>query len=348
MHLTCYFGPNVDLYFVGRVLAGLYEQPGVRVKLRLADWITNNSSLGVEFGGRRLAIELSDHADYWDNALLDWSDVYSKRSLLSDYPHARSKIIPFGLHCAGHSKRSMAAVFLALAPVLPSSFQKRWKEYYRYMVTPHWRDFEYAPDAPVTDTILYQTRVWEHAEAPGDVIVNEERVSLLRELRRTFKHRFAGGLVPTPYAKEHYPDLIASQTTRQPQYIQWAKRSAIGIYSRGLFGSHAFKMAEFLASSKCVVSDPIYNLLPAPLQHIPTFRDNAECLTLCDTLLSQPKMLSEHRHLSWQYYQDYVQPKAIIARLLKHLAEPTSPPAKPFSFNLSQDQPVPQGGTIDC
>jgi hypothetical protein len=59
-------------------------------------------------------------------------------------------------------------------------------------------------------------------------------------------------------------------------------------------------------------------------------------------------MLSEHRHLSWQYYQDHVQPKAIIARLLKHVAEPTSPPAKPLSFDLSQDQPVPQGGTIDC
>jgi len=320
MKVTCFVSPRVNLFFAGRVLAGLYEQTNIHVTIKLARWMKYENSLGIEVNGRRLGIELSDHADFWDRDLLSWAEVYAKRSLNLDLPQPHGvRVIPFGLHCSGRSKRSMTELFAALAYALPRSRTHSLNDYYKYVVTPHWQDFEYRPDAPVDETILYQTRLWEANEAPGDENVNDERVSLLKLLKAEFNHRCIGGLVPTPYALKHYPDMVTPQATRQPQYIKWAKSAAVGIYSRGLFGSYAFKMAEFLASSKCIVSEPLQNQLNAPLNHISIFNTNEQCVAACERLLSNGRLRREHRHYSWWYYNDHVQPKAVVSRLLNSL-----------------------------
>jgi hypothetical protein len=187
---------------------------------------------------------------------------------------------------------------------------------YRYLVTPHWKSFEYRPEQPVDSTILFQTRVWEPHDAPGDEGINEQRVSLLRALRSEFGRRVVGGVVPTPFARQNFPDLVTDQPCRQPQYIAWARKSLIGIYSRGLFGSFGFKMAEYIASSKCIISEPIDNVLPAPLDHISIYRSNDECIAACDRLLSDASLAEFHRRQSWNYYEAHVSPRVHMADLL--------------------------------
>jgi hypothetical protein len=75
-------------------------------------------------------------------------------------------------------------------------------------------------------------------------------------------------------------------------------------------------MAEYLAASKCIVSEPIDNELPAPLDHISVYRSESECMEACDRLLSDPSLAAFHRLQSWNYYETYVMPRAHIANLL--------------------------------
>jgi hypothetical protein len=104
----------------------------------------------------------------------------------------------------------------------------------------------------------------------------------------------------------------------------------IGVYCRGLHGSHGFKLAEYLASSKAVVGEPLENELPYDIMGGPytTVRSAEECVSACDTLLSRPQRLNDIRRASWRYYSDYVR----YDRRLTLLAnEGTAAGARPVS-----------------
>ena len=315
--ITCFIGEKVELYYFGYILAGLYEQSHVAVKLRRMDWIKNSCCVALDVDGLRIGIEISDHADYWELPLLEWCDVYAKRNMNPRHTTAlQHKIIPFGLNYMCRSRRGLVAALAAIAGAWPRVSKAKLKEIYCILATPHWKFFEHRPEQPVDNTILFQTRVWELHEAPDDEAINEQRISLLRALKREFGGRVVGGLVPTPYASKTYPDLITNQPCRMPQYIRWSKRPLIGIYSRGLFGAIAAKMAEYLAASKCIVSEPIDNQLPVPLDHISVYRSECECLEACDRLLSDASLAQYQRQQSWKYYEAHVAPPAHMAELL--------------------------------
>jgi len=317
MRIKFFLSNNIDLFHFGRTLAGLYALPDTDITLHRVNWITNPLCAAIEVEKLKLGIEVSDHSNFWEDSLLNWCDVYAKRNINPRFTSlTQHKIIPFGLNSACHSRRSRIAAMTAIANTLPRASKARLGEIYRYLATPHWKAFEHRPDQGVDDTILFQTRVWDPQDAPGDEMVNEQRISLLRTLKREFGHRLIGGVVPNPFARQYFSDLITDQPCRHPQYIRWAKRPLIGIYFRGLFGSLAFKMAEFLSASKCIVSEPIYNELVSPLDHISVYRSNDECLAACERLLTDKSLADAQRQQSWNYYQQYVDPQAHMADLL--------------------------------
>jgi hypothetical protein len=219
---------------VARSLAEIYAQPDFKVWLEIVDWIQNDQSIAVEVDGARLAIEHFDMSHKWNQPLLEWCDVYAMRNIHPSHLHSpQHKIVPLGVHLAAHSHRSAIAVWAAPARAFPREFRPPPLDIYRYFVTPLWQDFEYGPDEPVEDAVLYQTRVWPAEESPGDLTTNEERVRLLRALRSEFGGRFRGGLVPTQFSIENYLDLITSQPTRQPRYMLGQKNQRLASLAAG-------------------------------------------------------------------------------------------------------------------
>jgi len=317
MRVRCYIGKSAQLSFAGNTLAGLYSQPDCKVTLQIVDWVKDPQSIALDVDGTHMLIEVFDQSNEWDLELLEWCDVYAKRNIDPRFTTPlQSKIVPFGLNMTCQSRRSALAVLAAIAAAFPSGFRPDLSDLYRYLVTPRWKNFEYSPDLPVNDNILFQTRVWEPVDAPGDEGINEERVALLRALRAEFKHRVVGGLVPTKFAKLHYPELTTDAPTRQPQYIQWAKQHGIAVYSRGLFDSIAFKMPEYLAASRCIVRDPIGQVLPAPLDFMSEYSSPEACVVHCQNLLANPQRMKDQRKCSWDYYSKYVRTPTAIRRLL--------------------------------
>ena len=200
MKITCLLSSDVDLYFVSRVLAGLYGQPGASVRIEFVDWIKYSSSVGIEVNGMKFGVELADNKYLFDEPLLDWCDIYAKRCLSATGRTAISrKIVPYSLHCAGRSTRSTLGLLVALAKRDPLVMAKRQWDVRRYLMSPHWEAFEYRPTDRVSDTILYQTRLWSPEEAPGDEIVNQQRIDLLTSISSTHsKTDLSGGSCRTP------------------------------------------------------------------------------------------------------------------------------------------------------
>jgi hypothetical protein len=277
---------------------------------------------------RWVAFDTSDHSDFFFTEALGRCDVYFKRSYYG--PHLdrlpagdRGKVLPFGLNypCAAPGTKSLIVRhWLAAAAGLcrrsPGLAARRGRDLLRYLRTYlaqlDFRLFEQPPDAPVVPRVLFQTRLWEPEKSDDDLAqVNEERVRLIRALRKALGERFHGGVVPTPFARRHYPDVLEERTYRRQDFLRMMQASLVGVYTRGLHHSLAFKLPEYLAASMCVVSEPLRNPLPQPLvpgAHYQEFRDAEECVARCERLLSRPAEAREMRRANHDYYRCWVAP----------------------------------------
>jgi hypothetical protein len=286
-------------------------------------------ALALDTNARRLlGFDLSDHSTFLCAAGLAQCDVYFKRNLYRPHtegllPEQRSKIVPFGLNyaCAGRASRAWVlgrwccgvAKTLRRSPRDGVSRLRRWLgELWEYARLKDAAAFEQDPDAFLLPAVLFQTRVWPPEKTTENLDrINEERVALIRTLRKALGARFRGGIVPTPFARRHYPDVLLPDGYRHEGYIQVMQRYLVGITTRGLHDSIPFKLPEYLAASLCVVTEPLRNELPQPLvagQHYLEFRSHDECVAQCERLLSHPAEAREMRWHNFDYYRRWVAP----------------------------------------
>jgi hypothetical protein len=306
----------------------------------------------TEFEGclKRVCYDMHDSESVVGLERLQAADVYFKRSLTSR-SHAglaepdAEKLRPFGLNVHGVGHRDSGF------------FQRLWQEArirrrrsvpltrdewiyridalassYRPLGAPVWaknrliaktRDLEAPPQRQLAGTVLFQTRLWPREVAPRAPNLdglNDSRAQLVRALRATFGERFRGGLIPTPLAREKHADCITDLPTSQAAYLQELKRAQVGVVTRGLHGSVPWKLAECIASSRCVVSESSVVELPEPLQsgiNVLWFTDVDECLTSVDHLLSNPTAATEMQRANAIYYERFVRPDRLVLNTLK-------------------------------
>lgn len=283
---------------------------------------------------RQIAIDVYDRSDHCATDILDACDFYFKRGWykpdVQRLPeNLRWKVLPFGLNYPAREPWSASQLLpryaLAAARRLlrnaEGSDLKHWlkRTIRAYLTAPHYRDYERSPDFPTEAVVLFQTRLWD----PSDVVpddpeeVNGVRVLLVRALRKEFGDRFRGGLVPTPYSQKHFPELVVRDHFRRSDYVAMSCSCRIGVYSRGLHHSNAFKLGEYLAASQCIVADTPRQELSAsllPELNFLPFRTADECVQRCTELLESPTAASEMRARNHAYYMRYVHPGQQLLR----------------------------------
>jgi hypothetical protein len=342
------FDSTYDIYHASKIFTGLCGlahigriglQIDSRIHRRGVDPLVVNLEVRESKGGnrRRLAVDLHDRSDWYAERSLTNCDVYFKRSYEQDtldhLPEPlRRKISPFGLN---HSCMSFPASVRLLprlcALLLYRSVQKFFgsgarpsrreslRAYLRLLTLASCRDYEQAPCVAASPAIIYQTRVWgPEDDIADDPTVNATRVELVRALRCAFGERFCGGLIPTPYALKRYPELIVKTNFRRSQYAAMNRRAFIGVYTRGLHHSNAFKLSEYLAASLCIVAEPPRHEIPVPLvagRNYLAFRDPDECVGRCSALLKDADQAMEMRRQNHRYYRSNVCPTSHMMQL---------------------------------
>jgi hypothetical protein len=263
--------------------------------------------------GITVAVDCYDSPIYYEQATLERCSVYLKRSYVAESVPAgfAGKVRPYGLNYSCRTFRSIAVVarLMAIRRMKPEGLRP-------YLQSPSPEDFESAPGGKPDERILYNTRLWPQDQAgPNDdaEAINGFRIGLTRQLRKAFGERFVGGIIPSSEAYECYPglknepELVVNTPYRRTAYARFAKGPAIGIYTRGLHGSNAFKEAEYLASSKCIIGESLAHQVPEPLGECHRVRNDVDGIVAeCDRMLTHPKQLDEIRRLSWHYYQQYI------------------------------------------
>lgn len=317
----------------------------------------------------KLCFDVRDSPEITARTRFRACDVYIKRSYSQAYlatlqPDLRDKVIPYGLHynCRSQFERLRLGRWLHYFRAFrqypdrtaPSHQLKRltvetlriWlpsRVVSTLGVTDYpapAADFEVAASEPAEPCILFQTRAWvpphgrdhDGSIAAEFAAVNDFRARTIRALRRAFPDRFVGGFAPTEFAKSTYPDCLTTMATGQDEFRRLVKESLITLTTSGLRGSIGWKVPEYLAASRCIVTEPLNFTLPVPLEegvNLLTFETPEACVERCQRLLEDEKFAQQMRVNNELYYRRWVRPQALVAhcldRSLAHVAAETLP-----------------------
>jgi hypothetical protein len=347
LDVTWRVSPEQDLYHASKVLTGLsaLRRKG-RVRLKFVPDRDPPAPGGLiivlqvqvgEQAARNVIIDLSDTSDFISPSALDHADVYFKRSLtpgplLSLPAPVRTRVRPFGLNFAcvdagswsDWLAASVARARAGHARGVRTAARSFANDLQRFIGIPSHEAFVGNVRAPKRAIALFQTRVWPPGDSHDNLeLLNLQRVSLVKQLRATLGSQFVGGIVDSPFARTTFPGLVVSDSTHRRAYAALTRSALIGVYSRGIHGSPAFKLTEYLAAGCCMVAEPIEHTLDIPLVsgvHYLPFDSGDACARCCKLLLDDQGLSAEMSRRNAEYFRQYLLPERHIARVLEEVA----------------------------
>jgi hypothetical protein len=203
-------------------------------------------------------------------------------------------------------------------------------------------NFEYPPlpqPPEIPPRILLLTRLWDPVgEEVGSVAstvresgardrnsINRVRIECLEACRAAFGGHFIGGLSDTPYARRIAPHLIAAAgMTDKQSYMQLVKSSQICVATTGLHLSTGWRLGEYVAASRAIVSEKIHDDLPGGFQvgrNYFEFSTAEELTGAIRRLICDRSLMSSLMWNNYCYYQAHVRPDSLVLNaLLRALA----------------------------
>lgn len=179
---------------------------------------------------------------------------------------------------------------------------------------------ELEADPGGAERVLFQVRAWEPWQSRDPEHrwkVNADRAAIIRGLREAIGHRFVGGFIATPFARSTYPQLVSELPTDRRAYLGLVRESAIAVSTAGLQGSNPWKLSEYLASSRAIVTEPLHYQLPERLDAAAKFFDHPQrCVDRCIELLDSPDHRTELQEHARSYWLQNARPDRLFLRRL--------------------------------
>lgn len=285
---------------------------------------------------------------------LRWSDVYGKVNLLSEIvaKDDLTKCVPIGPSFPVQIWSPFRAWEVALRTYRRNGIGVTREHFANYR-----RQYKYrlplghfVPGLARDDYIFFSSTIWREEEAPA---TNQYRASFMDVCKSLNSVTFEGGFSPRSedFAKR-YQTHFATKRYPLPEWLEKIKASAVAFYAPAVWLSHTFKLAEFLALGKAIISTPISRDLPAPLvhgEHVHYVDGSAG--EIRDAVLRLLNNREYRQHLeqnAYRYYLANLTPRRVIQRLLEH-PQTTGNIAAEFSTELEPgaiDSPAGLTGSV--
>lgn len=193
------------------------------------------------------------------------------------------------------------------------------------------KDFEQVPADLKNTKILFITRLWNPEEAKSEESklhrqrINAMRVACIEACREKYREQFTGGLIKDAFSVKHYSQLLLPDAlTCKKGYLNTIKQHTICIATTGLHNSIGWKMAEYVAASKVIVSEPLHFELPGNYErgkHYLEFANEKELISQIDYLLQNKTAMQQIMQNNHHYYCQYVKPDVLVLNTLNKVAE---------------------------
>ncbi len=219
----------------------------------------------------RFVIDFCDPNDISQEAY-DWCDVYAKINYKKQegVPDEKIVIIPpsFGIKIWGATATLKNAIFnfISSHKSIPTSKREFFKDY--------WSHFKRLPinkyvnkTSIDNDYVFMLGTFWQKND--GVINTNIFRTTFIKSCLANKNIVFEGGLVANDTLQKHNANIadVFSKKYTLSQYISNTKQSCFVFNTPAVHECHGWKLAEFLALGKTILSTPLSNDLPAPLRH---------------------------------------------------------------------------------
>lgn len=179
------------------------------------------------------------------------------------------------------------------------------------------------------NTILFMCRLWatdgsdekisENSKKQREQI-NQMRIEIIRALKEKYGDDFIGGIEDNTTSRKLCPDLILPKNlTIRIAYMRLMRKTSICVASTGLFNSIGWKIAEYVAAGKAIVSEKLNYQLIGDFEKDKNYLEYTnveECLEAVDKLYNNPDMIGRMKIANKEYFEKYQRPEKQIEYVL--------------------------------
>lgn len=166
---------------------------------------------------------------------------------------------------------------------------------------------------------IFHISSFYHNQSHGDV-VNRLRAEFIRACMRN-NCNFLGGLYKKikSNVNSEYKDVLIDKYFKPSVYIENIRRSAFVFNTPAAWGCHGWKLGEYLAMGKAVISTPFVNDMPEAMEHnvnIIFVENYKEINDIVKRLLSDELLRKKLEKGARSYYKKWLTPQIVIERLI--------------------------------
>ena len=319
--------PGCNPYYSSFYLQGLRDIFGSRhVQRTTKDFPTSftNQLRFITPDGLKVVIDNYDSAKFKDKEGLVWCDCYAKINLDSsitpeEYSHKTLAIGPsFGIRIWSERLAWLRhALITHWRSQLPLSQLNKHYSYYRQLARLRLPITAYVPEKSEKNTIFFVSRLRQSTKA-----TNELRAHFIHAAQSLPNITFEGGFVAkrNEFVPPEVADITLPSLINLSEYLRKLKRSVVAFNTPVVHECHGWKLGEFLALGKAIISTPLSYALPAPLEHGAHLHIVDGSLdSICAAILKINEDDAYRQQLEQNaraYFDTYLAPRVVIERML--------------------------------
>lgn len=321
-----------NVYYESFYIQGLKEHFGVKkVFFNISKFpkfgIYDAMAIIIEFENHKikLCIDSNDRNEIIKHQL-DWCDIYGKINFNEDvFPENNSYKIKaigpsFGIKIWNFTTTFIIAItnFIRFYKNIPLKkfFLSNYKAQYerlplnRYLIP---LDIKKKP----RNYIFFIGSIWKQEPK-----TNEFRANFIKSCKKNKSIHFEGGFAPRSDGnKLTFQDIVLDNPYTLKQYLNKTKHSAVVFNTPAVNNCHGWKLGEFLAMGKAIISTPFYNKMPIDLEDNKNIiflksGEDADISKKLENIINNEELQLKLEQNSRNYFQEYLMPQKVIARLL--------------------------------
>ena len=292
--------PRLRLPYHTYVLRGLADA-GYRVRFRRLD-APAHDGMAMLAGRRRIWVDTNDMAEVDEDAY-EWCDVFGKVNCVAHDLATHPKIRLLGPLFGIRRWPTPRAYAVAAHLVATGGHPRKVLQGVRFQALTRLPISAYEPAASQSGYVFHRSRAWEGKHG-GTNAPRERFIAALESLHLDSTTALSGDRIPLA------------------EYLTHTKRSSCAFNCPAVHACLGWKLGEYLALGKAIISTPLGRELPAPLvhgEHLHFVRDDVDsmrdAIALVDSDQAYRKQL-EYGARAW--YEQHMSPLLVVARLLEN------------------------------
>ena len=270
---------------------------------------------------RKVIIDFGDTRTF-RKQVYDWADVYAKVNLTPEDFDMYGKMLPIGPASLGIRRLPKWIIpflalrnFLAAGSRIPSvaEYFSSYKASLRRLKYDGYREAQ----ASKPDYVHFVSTLWK-----DDKVANDNRVHFMDAVKRVDGLNFEGGFAPRADGLHfEYDAYIGLPFESLETYREKIGRSFVVFNTPAVKQCHGWKLPEFMAWGKAIISTAPVRMFPKPLvdgEHWLLTDGSVEDIEAKIRLLqSDPELHARLEENARAYFDQYLSPNAVMKRIIE-------------------------------